>query len=61
MLNKSIGNNQIAVVLELIVHIHSSRKSVDLTRTAVLPEAHIIGMSARAVVLCHPAVPAADT
>ena len=31
MLNKSIRNNQIAVVLELIVHIHSSRKSVDLT------------------------------
>ncbi len=57
MADKTLGNDELAVILILIVHVHISAYAAHTSFAGILPEAYVIIVVAAVGVLCHPFIP----
>ena len=55
--DKAFRYNQTAVILILVVDVHSSTDPIDASMAGILPEAHIVVVFASIIILRHPFIP----
>ena len=60
VINKTFRNDQVAVILVLVIHIHTASESAHVAIAGILPEAYIIIVITAVIVLGYPFIPSAD-